>query len=85
MRYMIYGSLQTNNIFFFQHFFEIKIDGARNWRIENTNPKTFTNVNVWAAKASHGFPPADAYIENLEHENIGCILYFISCTICYNE
>ena len=49
----------------------------RNWRIENTNPKTFTNVDVWAAKASHGFPPADAYIENLEHENIGCILYHV--------
>ena len=31
---------------------------------------------MWAAKASHGLPPADAYIENLEHENIGCILYF---------
>ena len=35
--------------------------------MENKNPGTFTNVKVWAAKARHGYPPADANIRNLVH------------------
>ena len=53
------------NICCCQHFFEIKLNGIRKWRIENRNPRTFTNVKVWAAKARHGFPPADSNIRNL--------------------
>ena len=50
-----------------QHYFEIQLNGVRKWRAENINPRTFTNVKVWAAKARHGYPPADANIRNLVH------------------
>ena len=39
--------------------------------MENNNPKTFNNVKVWATKAQYGFPPADAYIQELRYENLG--------------
>ena len=52
----------------------MKLNGARIWKLENSNPKIFSRVKVWAAEARHGFPPADAYIKNLLYENIG--IYF---------
>ena len=53
-----------------QYFFEIYIDGVRKWRQENNNPRTFSDVKVWASRGDHGFPPADAYIKHLEYENL---------------
>ena len=50
-----------------QHYFEIKLNGVRKWRAENINPRTYNSVKVWAAKARHGYPPADANIRNLVH------------------
>ena len=41
------------------------------WKVENNNPKTFTQVKFWATEARHGFPPADASIRNLVYENTG--------------
>ena len=55
----------------FQYFFELKLDGVRKWRLENRNPRTFSNVGVWAARCRHGFPPANAYIDNLQYDFIG--------------
>ena len=54
-----------------QHFNEIKLNGRVVRKVENNNPKTFNNVKVWAAKAQYGFPPADAYIQDLRYENLG--------------
>ena len=53
-----------------QHSFEIIIDGVTKWRQENNNPRTLSNVKVWASRGRHGFPPADAYIKHLEYENM---------------
>ena len=47
------------------------------WKIENTNPLLFENVQVWASSGRHGFPPADATIKDLEYENSGCVF----CTV----
>merc|ERR1712079_793688 len=48
-----------------KYYFVIKLNGARKWIVENSSPRTFNNVKVWASRASHGFPPADAYIKDL--------------------
>ena len=55
----------------FQYYFELRLDGVRKWRLENRNPRSFSNVKVWAARCRHGFPPANAYIDNLQYEFIG--------------
>ena len=56
----------------------MKLNGARIWKLENSSPRTFSRVKVWAAEARHAFPPADAYIKNLLYENIGiCIVSII--------
>ena len=61
----------------------MKLNGARIWKLENSNPKIFSRVKVWAAEARHAFPPADAYIKNLLYENIGILIvsfiYYSSC------
>ena len=48
-----------------QYYFVIKLNGAHKWIVENSSPRTFNNVKVWASRATHGFPPADAYIKDL--------------------
>ena len=68
---MVILSNDHQNYILIQHFFEIIIDGVRKWRQENNNPRTFSNVKIWASRGRHGFPPADAYIKQLEYENIG--------------
>ena len=35
--------------------------------MENENPLSHNDVEVWAAQANHGYPPADAYIEDLRY------------------
>ena len=55
----------------FQYYFELRLDGVRKWRLENRNPRSFSNVKVWAARCRHGFPPANAYMDNLQYEFIG--------------
>ena len=55
----------------FQYYFELKLDGVRKWRLENGNPRSFSNVKIWAAQCRHGFPPANAYIDNLQYDIIG--------------
>ena len=55
----------------FQFFSEIKLDGESIGRIENENPRQFRNVGVWAAKTQNNFPPAKAFIGNLEYGNLG--------------
>ena len=67
---MVILSNDHQNYILIQHFFEIIIDGVRKLRQENNNPRTFNNVKVWASRGRHGFPPADAYIKQLEYENI---------------
>ena len=39
-----------------QDSFEIIIDGVTKWRQENNNPRTLSNVKVWASRGHHGFP-----------------------------
>ena len=68
------GYFESNSIspqILFQYFFEIKLNGVRKWKVQNTSPRTFRRVEFWAAEASHGFPPANAIIKNLVYENIG--------------
>ena len=68
------GYFELNSIsplILFQYFFEIKLNGVRKWKVQNTSPRTFRRVEFWAAEASHGFPPANAIIKNLVYENIG--------------
>ena len=55
------------------------LNGERKWRVENRNPRTFTNVKVWAAKARHGYPPADANIRNLEY---GMLFMYVHPAVC---
>ena len=62
-----------NYVFMFQYYFELKIDGVRKWRLENRNSRSFSNVKIWAAQCRHGFPPANAYIDNLQYDSIGKI------------
>ena len=57
--------------FMFQYNFEMKLDGVRIWRLENRNSRRFSNVKVWAAQCRHEFPPANAYIYNLQYDLIG--------------
>ena len=57
----------------FQFFFEIILDGEILEKYENENPLSFNNVKVWAAKAKHGFPAADAFIGDFVYENIGMV------------
>ena len=63
-----------------QYFFEIILNGETMWRRENTNPRTFNNVKVWAARSRHGFPPADAIIESPIYENLGNV-YPVVCIV----
>ena len=49
----------------------MKLDGVRKWRLENRNVRRFSNVKIWAAQCRHGFPPANAYIDNLQYDLIG--------------
>ena len=59
----------------FQYFFEIKLNeknpkdknGKVIIKVENENPLSLNDVEVWAAQANHGYPPADAYIEDLRY------------------
>ena len=60
-----------NFAFVLQYYFELKLDGVRKWRLENGNPQSFSNVKIWAAQCRHGFPPANAYIDNLQYDLIG--------------
>ena len=53
--------------FFFQGYFSVTINGREVHSIENTNPKTFTNVIVLAGDNSK--PAADASYRNLSWEN----------------
>ena len=55
----------------FQYYFEMKLDGVRKWRLENRNARRFSNVKIWAAQCRYGFPPANAYIDNLQYDLIG--------------
>ena len=68
-----------------QHFFEIIIDGVRKWRQENNNPRTFSNVKIWASRGRHGFPPADAYIKHLEYENLAATTTNLVSVSCGNH
>ena len=61
----------------FQFFSEIKLDGESVVRIENENPRQFRNVGVWAAKTQNNFPPAKAFIGNLEYGNLGVCVHKI--------
>ena len=56
---------------FCQYFLQIKLNGRVVKNVENRNPKTYNNVKVWTAKAKYGFPASDAYIKDLEYENLG--------------
>ena len=59
------------NLLMFQYYFELKLDGVRKWRLENRVSRRFSNVKIWAAQCRHGFPPANAYIDNLQYDLIG--------------
>ena len=50
------------------------MDGDVKWKIQNKNPLSFEDVKVWAAKAQHGFPPADAYFKDLQYENLSMFI-----------
>ena len=50
------------------------MDGNVWWKVENTNPLLFENVQVWASSSRHGYPPADAIIKDLDFENSGTVL-----------
>ena len=58
---------------FLQYFLQIKLNGRVVKNVENRNPKTYNNVKVWTAKAKYGFPASDAYIKDLEYENLGLL------------
>ena len=58
---------------FSQYFLQIKLNGRVVKNVENRNPKTYNNVKVWTAKAKYGFPASDAYIKDLEYENLGLL------------
>ena len=58
---------------FSQYFLQIKLNGRVVKNAENRNPKTYNNVKVWTAKAKYGFPASDAYIKDLEYENLGLL------------
>ena len=51
----------------FQYFFEFKLNGKVVHRVENENPLTFNDVEVWASKGAYRHVPADAYIEDLRY------------------
>ena len=87
--------LKINNQahWYFQYYFEIKLDGIVVERVENGNPLEFEEVKVWAAQAHHGYPAADAIIGDLaiekenfkSHKNNVCVReneyshYFSEC------
>ena len=58
---------------FYQYFLQIKLNGRVVKNVENRNTKTYNNVKVWTAKAKYGFPASDAYIKDLEYENLGLL------------
>ena len=41
------------------------MDGNVVERLENDNPQTYENVEVWAAKVMDDYTPVDAQIRNL--------------------
>ena len=57
------------NIFEFQCFFEIWVDGKVKAKVENKNPRKFNNVTLWAARSQdiNLYPPSDAVIRSLSY------------------
>ena len=58
---------EYDNTLVSQHFFEIKIDGVLNAKVENENPQQYRDVTVGTAVASK-LPPANALIRNLVYQ-----------------
>ena len=49
--------------------------------MENENPLSHNDVEVWAAQANHGYPPADAYIEDLRYGDPAGTSHSTQCTV----
>ena len=47
------------------------MNGKVEAKVKNNDPQHWKNVKVWMAEASHGYPPADVQIKNVEHFNPG--------------
>ena len=56
-------NIEYDSTFVSQHFFEIKIDGVLNAKVENENPRQYRDVTVGTAFASN-LRPANAVIRN---------------------
>ena len=54
--------------------------------MENENPLSHNDVEVWVAQANHGYPPADAYIEDLRYgDPAGTRVHSAQCSEqCHN-
>ena len=50
----------------YQGYFAVKIDGTQIRSIENTDPRTFENVQVFVGDSFHD--PANAKLRNLVYE-----------------
>ena len=66
-------------MFFCQVYFTVKIDGIKIRSVENRDPRTFENVQIFAG--DHFYNPASATYKNLKYENLPegnylMILYF---------
>ena len=55
-------------MFFCQVYFTVKIDGIKIRSVENTDPRLFENVQVYAGDIFDD--PASATYKNLEYENL---------------
>ena len=65
----------------FQYFFEFKLNGKVVHRVENENPLTFNDVEVWASKGAYRHVPADAYIEDLRYGDPAGTSHSTQCTV----
>ena len=71
----------------FQYFFELKLNGKVVHRVENENPQTFNDVEVWASNGDYIYAPADAYIEDLRYgDPAGTRVHSVQCSSeqCHN-
>ena len=65
----------------FQYFFEFKLNGKVVHRVENDNPQTFNDVEVWASNSDYPYAPADAYIEDLRYGDPAGTSHSTQCTV----
>ena len=66
-----------NIVFFCQVYFTVKIDGIKIRSVENKDPRTFKNVQIFAG--DNFYNPAGATYKNLEYENLPGNYLMILC------